>query len=253
MKFKPILMIFACLFGCKDHKDTQNHTHSQKKEAVVVATCADNPPFSYHRLGRMTGFEIDLFDKIAEELNLTIEWKDLAFDALLESVQSGKVDCAISAIAENDKRKAVMDFSLPYHDSKVAFIVAKDSNFQKVDDLKDELIGTQIGSTHETVLEGMLPNGKIQTLPKMPELLAALKNSSIKALVTGAIEASNHVKNDDKLAYFIVPDKVELFAIAFPKGSKLLEKINGIIKKFKDDGTISTLEKKYFKEPLFKR
>jgi polar amino acid transport system substrate-binding protein len=246
-------MIFACLFGCKDHKDPQNQTKNHKKETVVVATCADNPPFSYHRLGRMTGFEIDLFDKIAKELNFKLEWKDLAFDALLESVQSGKVDCAISAIAENDKRKSVMDFSIPYHDSKVAMIVTKDSNFQKVDDLKDELIGTQIGSSHEAILEGMLPNGKIQTLPKMPELLAALKNSQIKALVTGAIEASDQVKNEDKLAYFIIPNKVELFAIAFPKGSKLLEKINGVIKKFQDNGVISELEKKYFKEPLFQR
>lgn len=234
--------------GCYDNapkKDAKAEDKHPKTEKVVVATSADNPPLSYHRLGKISGFEIELFEKIAKELKWQIEWKDLNFDTLVAAVQTKKVDFAISAIAVTDERKKSVDFSIPYHDSTLAVVVAKESGIKGTKELKDSLIAAQAGSAYEKAASSFNPKAKF--FPRVPELVTALNNSQIKALIIGSIEAESLIKNNDNLSFFLVPGHDEKFAIALPKGSKHLKEINSVLAKFEKDGTIATLAKKYLK------
>jgi polar amino acid transport system substrate-binding protein len=72
------------------------------------------PPVVVDQNGTLTGFSVDLWNKIAERLQLKIRYQ-VAPDvrALLEEVRDGKADLGVAAISVTAAREAVYDFSHP--------------------------------------------------------------------------------------------------------------------------------------------
>jgi polar amino acid transport system substrate-binding protein len=53
----------------------------------------------------VVGFDVDLFDAVAEKLGLATEWMPAPFDAIITGVQSGKYEVGVSSFTINDTRK----------------------------------------------------------------------------------------------------------------------------------------------------
>src|SRR5262249_20123385 len=72
------------------------------------------PPVVIDQNGTLTGFSIDLWNKIAERLQFKMRYQ-VAPDvrALLEDVRDGKADLGVAAISVTSAREAVFDFSHP--------------------------------------------------------------------------------------------------------------------------------------------
>lgn len=78
---------------------------------INVVTDAKFPPFQYiDESGKMVGFEVDLWNAIAERLNVKMEVTSVAFDSMIPGVQSGRWDMAMEAITDNLERQAVVNF-----------------------------------------------------------------------------------------------------------------------------------------------
>jgi ABC-type amino acid transport substrate-binding protein len=244
-----VLGLFA-LFGCKEQQSSQTSQNSQKSKIVVV-TSADNPPFSYHRFGRITGFEIALVKKIAKDLGAEVEIKDLSFETLVAALQSKTADLAIASLEPTAERQKVVTFSVPYHHSLSVVVFSKNAPLQKVEELTKQTIGVQAGSTYESYaqkeIQPKVDQSKIHSLTKIPELILALKNKQIQALITGIIEVDSLIKNHPDLDYFKVAGSETTYAIAFPKDSPWIEKFNTVLEKFKKDGTLEKLVKEFLK------
>ena len=73
------------------------------------------PPFVIEESEPYTGISIDLWQELAERLDLeyTLETRDL--EGLLRGVEDGSLDVAIAAITINAPREARFDFSHPYY------------------------------------------------------------------------------------------------------------------------------------------
>src|SRR5215475_3195077 len=72
------------------------------------------PPVVVDQNGTLTGFSIDLWNKIAEHLQLKVHYQ-VAPDvrALLDEVRDGKADVGVAAISITSAREAAYDFSHP--------------------------------------------------------------------------------------------------------------------------------------------
>ncbi len=78
---------------------------------INVVTDAKFPPYQYiDEAGNMVGFEVDLWNAIAERLNVKMNVTSVAFDSLIPGVQSGRWDIAMEAITDNLERQAVVSF-----------------------------------------------------------------------------------------------------------------------------------------------
>lgn len=78
---------------------------------INLVTDAKYPPFQYiDDSGKMVGFEVDLWDAIAERLNVKMEVTSVAFDSMIPGVQSGRWDIAMEGITDNAERQAVVSF-----------------------------------------------------------------------------------------------------------------------------------------------
>ncbi len=82
------------------------------------------PPFVFEEEGKLTGFSIDLWRSIADEIKVKSEFfitptvKDL-----LSAVESGKGDLGVAAISVTAERSKQFDFSQPMFDSGLQILV----------------------------------------------------------------------------------------------------------------------------------
>ncbi len=81
-------------------------------------------PFAFVQDGEYIGFSIDLWEEIAEELELEYElYGEKTVTNLLESVSSGDTDIAISGITITSEREKTVDFSHPFFESGLQILV----------------------------------------------------------------------------------------------------------------------------------
>jgi polar amino acid transport system substrate-binding protein len=76
------------------------------------------PPFVTEENGQLSGFSIDLWNKVAEEMKVKSEFqKTETVKDILDTVKSGKADVGVGAISVTAQREREMDFSQPIFDS----------------------------------------------------------------------------------------------------------------------------------------
>jgi polar amino acid transport system substrate-binding protein len=82
------------------------------------------PPFVTEENGQLSGFSIDLWNKITEEMQAKSEFqKTNSVKDILAAVQSGKADVGVGAISVTAQREREMDFSQPIFDSGLQILV----------------------------------------------------------------------------------------------------------------------------------
>lgn len=102
------------------------HAVAQDKEKLRVATRV-LPPFVVDDKGQLGGFSIELWNVIAQRLNVDSEFKVTpSVPALLDSVKSGQADVGIAAISVTAERDKQFDFSQPMMDSGLQILVSGD-------------------------------------------------------------------------------------------------------------------------------
>ncbi len=92
-------------------------------KTIQVATRSISP-FVIEENGELKGFSIELWNKIAQELDIKSNFRK--FDdvtALLNAVKSNQADLAISAISVTSQREQSFDFSQPIFDSGLQILV----------------------------------------------------------------------------------------------------------------------------------
>ena len=96
---------------------------------IVVGTNATNAPWeSIDEKGNYVGYDMDLINEIASRMGVTVKIEDMAFDALVAAVQTGKVNVAIASMGAKEERKEKVDFTQMYHQQMNVYLAQKDSD-----------------------------------------------------------------------------------------------------------------------------
>ena len=80
------------------------------KGTLVVGTDPTYAPNEYKDGGKIVGFDIDLFDAVAEKLGLKAQYTESTFDNIIPGVQGGKYQVGVSSFTDNADREKVVDF-----------------------------------------------------------------------------------------------------------------------------------------------
>lgn len=104
---------------------------SSKK--IVVGTDASYAPNEFLAADGKTvqGMDVDLFNAVAANFGVTVEWQPAKFDSIITGVQGGKYDMGISSFTINDKRKEVVNM-VSYYSAGTAWAAPK-GNPKQVD------------------------------------------------------------------------------------------------------------------------
>ena len=94
-----------------------------KAQDLTIATIT-RPPFSLVENGNDTGFSLNLWAALAEDLGVEYEIERVtAFSDMLKMVETGAVDASVANISITASRESVMDFSHPIFESGLQIMV----------------------------------------------------------------------------------------------------------------------------------
>lgn len=127
-----------------------------KRGKIIVATDMTAVPMQYRDAsGNPTGFTVELMELAAQEMGVEIEWKDLAWESLIPSLLSSKVDMIAANMSMTLTRCKSVRFSNPYFLTGIVCLARADSDFTSWKDLKADGVkmGATMGSVHADFIE----------------------------------------------------------------------------------------------------
>ncbi len=87
------------------------------------------PPFSMKTTdGKWQGISIELWEKIAKQLQLEFVWKEKDLKTLLSGVQNSELDVSIAALTITADREKRIDFSHAYYSTGLSIAVPRVQN-----------------------------------------------------------------------------------------------------------------------------
>ena len=108
--------------------------------------------------GNLTGFEIEVADRLARDMGVKAEYKIYEWQEIIPAVMKGEIDVIAGGMAITPKRALKIYFSLPYAESGISLAAntEKTQNIKKFEELnqKDILIAV----VNKTAANGLAPH-----------------------------------------------------------------------------------------------
>lgn len=243
-------MLAAC--GSSDSSSKAETTGAAESGAseggvLKMVTEATFPPYEYYDGTEIVGIDIEIAQAIADELGMTLEVEDMAFDSLIAAVQSGKADMAAAGMTVTEDRLKNVNFSDPYATGIQVIIVKEDSDIKSVDDLNGKTVAVQTGTTGEIYAED-IEDVTISSFTKATDAVLEVINGKADAMMIDNEPAKKYVDANEGLKILEEEFTVEDYAIAIAKeNTDLLDKINGALANLKSSGKLDEIVAKYVK------
>ncbi|WP_309569757.1 ABC transporter substrate-binding protein [Deinococcus sp.] len=248
---KRSLMVLSALILCSVSL-ASSVADVKNKGMLVLGTDPTFAPFEFKGTdGTIQGFEIDIARAVAKDLGVKLEIRAVGFGALMpQSVTSGRVDMAISAITITAERAKVVGFSGPYYRSAQVFIVkgGNPGKFAWPASVKGKTIGVQANTTGQFTADDMLkPKGAtLKVYDDFAAGLADVRAGRIAALIGDAPTVDDLKKRlpgqFDKAGADLA---AEDYGMVFAKGSDLAAAANKTLARMKADGSYQALLNKW--------
>lgn len=250
--------------SCTDNKAPVNEEGSTEAEAagsmtategvLVMATNATFPPYEFVEGGEYAGIDVEIAEKIAEKLGMTLEIKDVEFGSIVGGVQTGKFDMGMAGMTVTEERLQSVNFSTSYATGIQVVIVAEDSAITSLDDLKGDgsmKFGVQQDTTGDIYASSSVEDGgygedNVIRYKTGADAVQALKAGKVDAVIIDNEPAKSFVAANEGLKILDAEWAVEDYAIAIAKENKaLLDAVNNALAELTADGTIAAIIAKY--------
>lgn len=219
---------------------------------LIWGTNAEFAPYEYMEGSEVVGIDAEIADALAEKLGLTAQVENMAFNAIVPAVTTGKVDIGLAGMTADEERKKNVNFSEPYVEAGQVIVVNKDSDIKSVADLSGKIVGVQNGTTGDEYVsdeENGVGVASVERFSSGPEAAQSLATGKIDAVVIDNEPAKAIVANNADLIVLEEPLTSEQYAIAVSKDKPaLLEAINGALNEMKESGELQTILDKYLND-----
>ena len=213
---------------------------------LIMSTNAAFPPYEMtDDNGNVIGIDAEIAAAIAEKLGLELEIDDMDFDAAQLAVQNGKSDICMAGLSENEDRLLVMDFSDSYA-TGVQVVIVKEGSDVTLDNLGEQLIGTQRATTGNTLCSDTFGEDHVVAYDDGIVAVQDLMNGKVDCVVIDQAPAEEFVSANPGLTILDTPWQEESYAIGFAKGNTgLLEAVDTALAELSADGTLQSIIDKY--------
>ncbi|UVL08834.1 transporter substrate-binding domain-containing protein [Pseudomonas rhodesiae] len=113
MRFSPGLLLLLPLLSPLAHAELIDDVNDRGE--LRIALEATHPPFNFKEGDKLTGFEVELGEQLAKEMDVRPSFITTDDTDLLQGVESGKYDVAINHIAMTAELRDRFDFSESYN------------------------------------------------------------------------------------------------------------------------------------------
>lgn len=245
------LLITAFFTACAPSQTTDLLSKIQDRGTIIVAMEGTWAPWTYHdETDALVGYDVEVAQKIAEKLGVTVTFVEGEWDGLLGGLDSGRYDIMVNGVGITPERQEKYQFSTPYAYNRTAVIVRGDNDsIHSMEDLKGKTTANTISSTYATQAESYGAN--VTAVDDLNQTIQLLLTGRIDATLNAEVVFTDYLKvhPDANIKIAAYSSEVEQVAIPVRKGAEtdtLLEAINKALAELSADGTLSALSQKYF-------
>lgn len=244
------LMMFA-LVACGGNSTPENSdlAYVQGKGKLVVGM-TDYAPMNYKEKGsdEWTGFDTEFAQAVAKELGVEVEFIEIDWDNKFTELEAKSIDCIWNGMTITDEALANSSVSKAYAKNAQVVVMAKDKldSYKDADSIKELSFAAEAGSAGEKEIKG-LEIKNYTAVKTQSDALLEVKSGSVDACVidiTMANAMTGEGTSYADLAYTIELSTEE-YGISFRKDSDLTAKVNDLMAKLTEDGTLPALAEKY--------
>ncbi len=258
MKKQTLLgLVAACgfSFGLAGQSFADQLSDIKAKGKIVAATEMHFAPFDMLVDGKYQGICRDLFDQVAKELGVKVEYLDLPWSSVLPGLEAGKFDIVNAPVTITAERSARYRFTLPMGNATVALLKkAGDKSINAPADIAGKAAGSQKGSAQlaqlKTFTAGLPEPVKIREYVNIDEAMADLAAGRIQAVANSMpLMGYAAVKRPETFTLVMPPfGSLKYFAWVARPGAEtasLVEAINAALLKMHKDGRLDAINKKW--------
>lgn len=222
------------------------------RKTIRVAVPTDYPPFgSVGADMQPRGMDIDIANLIGEKLGVKVELVPVTAPNRVAFLQSGKTDLTISSLGKTEERAKVIDFSIAYSPFFDAVFGKKEPPVKEYADLSGKIISVTRGSMQDKELADLAPKAVVQRFEDNNSTIAAFLSGQVGMFASGTpVAAAIKRRNPNlDLELKIVLANSPCYVGVVKGETRLLEKVNGIIREAKASGKIDELSVKWLGAP----
>jgi polar amino acid transport system substrate-binding protein len=236
----------------------------QARGALVVATApapGQVPQSAQTSAGGYAGFDVDVGKEIGKRFGMPVHFVSPGWDQVLAGNWGGHWDIAIASLTPTSEREKRLVFPAVYRFDAAALAVRKeDRTIERPADASGKTIGVRQGTTFENYLRRnlviydnpsaityLIDNPKIRTFPERDEVVRALVDRKVDAIVTSLGLAEDDIARGAPLRIVQGFLFFEPVAVAVDKGDPAFaQKVGDTVRAMRGDGVLSQLSEKWF-------
>lgn len=163
----------------------------QKAGAINVASNVEYPPFeSYDTDGTtIVGIDREIADELEKKLGVTMDFDNIAFDAIIPGLASARYDMAMSAMSDTVERQKAVNF-LDYFSAGGGIMTSTEnaSKYKTLDDLCGAHVGIVKGTTEDADAAGASKKCEDAGKEKIEVTIFAGQNQAVLALGSDRVD-----------------------------------------------------------------
>ena len=212
---------------------------------ILVGVTPNYPPVIFKTNEQITGLEADLARRLAAELRRPIEFVEISWEKQIPTLLEGKIDIIMSGMTITQARQVRITFSQPYLTSglMIAFTAENASKYTSLKDIMESVpaVGFVAGTTGEVYARDKFREGnRMVPVKSADEAALALKNGRIDIFVYDA-PSIVWIVSENEAELKPLPEllNIEYLGWGLRQGDReLLVMVNGLLSKWKNDGTL---------------
>ena len=243
-----ILMILGCFTACGGNSDSDLAYIKDKGKLVVGIT--DYAPMDFKdENGQWTGFDAEFTRLVAKELDVEVEFFLIAdWSKKVFELDSKNIDCIWNGMTINEELLSTCSVSDPYVINAQVVVMKADAvaNYPDTASLASLTFAVENGSAGQTAAQDIGVTDIVAVQDQAAALMEVAAGTADACVIdiTMAYAMTGEGTSYDDLAVGLTLTSEE-YGIGFRKGSDVTAKVNEIMKKFLEDGTLDALAEKY--------
>jgi polar amino acid transport system substrate-binding protein len=223
---------------------------------LKVGTETEFLPFDYIDNGEHVGFNVDLFAAIGKLMGVKIEWVALPWAGVLPGLEAAKFDMVAGPAIITKERLERYSFSVPIAEGTVALAKrASDTALTKPADIAGKAVGGGRGSNQlaqlKTYAASLTPPATVREYVGANEGMADLAAGRIVAYSMSLPNAAAAAQKRPEMFGLVLPAFGSKAYFGYigrkdPASASLMQAIDAAIDGMKKDGSMATLQKKWF-------
>jgi len=251
------LSIFAIiglslLAGTACQADDESWKRVQESGVLTVGLDPTYPPFEVIDGASLYGFDVNLANSMAKDLELQTEFVYFGYDGLYDALATKQVDVLISALVIIPEKRKDFAYSDPYFNAGEILIIPQGENgISEMTDMNGRTLAVELGAlghVEATTWARKLSDLTIVPYTTSSEALTAVQNNEVDAALVDAISGLLFIKESPTLKAVSPAVTVEPFAIVTRiEDERLLDQLNSSLVRLQENGQFDEIYDKWFR------